>query len=69
MAILLNFIIPEGHLLEINPLPVVHRQSQNYDNLTRRVYICAEPKSPLYAHPHGHNPTLYAHAFYLHWGN
>ena len=34
MAILLVFIISEGGLLEINSLPVVHRQSQKYDYFT-----------------------------------
>ena len=37
MAIPLNYIIVEGHLLEINPLPAVPRQSENYDNCTDTV--------------------------------
>ena len=38
MGILLNFIIPEGHLLEMIPLPVVHRQSEKYEILTDTVH-------------------------------
>ena len=38
MAILLVFIISQGDLLEINPLPAVQRQSQKYENRIHRVY-------------------------------
>ena len=38
MAILLNFIISKGDLLEMNPLPVVHHQSEKFDNLTDTVH-------------------------------
>ena len=38
MGILLNFIIPKGHLLEMIPLPVIHRQSEKYEILTDTVF-------------------------------
>ena len=38
MAILLNFIIPEGHLLKMIPLPLVRHQSQKYEILTDTVF-------------------------------
>ena len=41
MAILLNFIISKGDLMEMNPLPVVHHQSEKYDNHVRRVGLAS----------------------------
>ena len=38
MAILLVFIISQGDLLESNPFPAEHRQSEKHDNFTYAVY-------------------------------
>ena len=38
MAILLNFIISEGDLLDVNPLPMVNRQSGKYEICTGPVH-------------------------------
>ena len=41
MAILLNFIISKRDFMEMDPLLVVHRQSEKYENRTYRVH-CSE---------------------------